>query len=358
MRKVLVSVSLAVGYLLGGVLFADAAPAGPLADVIEGAKKEGTVSAKLLSTLSEKSMVRVEKEIKEKYGVDLKIKFLPATQFGRLVTEVIMEQKAGAVPSVDLVIASNHIATLNQENALEQVDWKPLLIKEINPNVVHENPLMRGAIIFSTSHLGLMYNPEKIKPGEVPKTLADLADPKWKGRGGLQDGTSSWLRWSHLLGKDKVLASLRAIMKNGAIKGPYIDLLNRYLLGELMWCTIGSQFYKTARDKGMPAAWQSIDIADIQEYSLALVKGARHPNAAKLVSLYLAGPGGAKFTLEEGGAGNLHYPGNFEHDIRVQDQKQGLREIFGERQTDILKFINSKEGDQLDKEIKLILQGG
>jgi ABC-type Fe3+ transport system substrate-binding protein len=303
-------------------------------------------------------MIRLEKEIKEKYGVDLKIKFSPAAQFGRMVTDVIMEQKAGAAPSVELLSVSNHIATLNQAGALEVVDWKPLLSKETNPNVVHETPLMRGSIIFSTGHLGLMYNPEKVKPGEVPKTLADLANPKWKGRGGLQDGTSSWLRWSLILGKDKVLASLRAIMQNGAIQGRYIDLLNRYLIGEITWCTLASQFYRTALDKGMPAAWQSLDFSDVLENNLGVVKGARHPNAAKLVALYLVSPGGAKFTLEEGGTGNYHYPGNFESDIRQQDQKQGLREVLGDRSAEILEFINSKEGAQLDKEVKLILQGG
>jgi ABC-type Fe3+ transport system substrate-binding protein len=269
-----------------------------------------------------------------------------------------MEYKTGATPSYDLLTASNHFSTLNQEGVLDQVDWKPLLSKETNPKVVHESPLMRGAIIFSTGHLGLMYNPEKIKPEEVPKTLADLANPKWKGRGGVQDGTSSWLRWSYLLGKDKVLAGLRAAMKNGAIQGRYIDLLNRYLIGEVTWCTLASQFYKTALDKGMPAAWQSLDFSDVLENGMGIVKRAPHPNAAKLVTVYLVSPEGAKFTLEEGGAGNLYYPGNFESDIRLKDQKQGLREVFGESNTEILEFINSKEGAQLDKEVKLILQGG
>ena len=77
-----------------------------------------------------------------------------------------------------------------------------------------------------------------------------------------------------------------------------------------------------------------------------------------LLALYLASPEGAKFTLEEAGIGNLYYPGNFQHDIRVQNQMQGIREIFSDRNTDLLEFYDSKEASQLQKEMQILLQTG
>jgi ABC-type Fe3+ transport system substrate-binding protein len=358
MFKAFLLIGFVLPYISWAVPFAGAAPAGPLAQVIEGAKKEGAVALKLAGGPTQKSTYRLEKEIKEKYGVDLKVRFTSSSNMPNDVAEAIMEQKAGAIPSYDLLSLSSHVATANQAGVLEKVDWKPLISEGTNPNVIHDNPLMYGGIVFFTAHLGLVYNPEKVKAEEIPKTVGELANPRWKGKAGITNLINSWLRSSFVLGKENVLSTLRAVLKNGAIQGTYVDLWNRYLIGEVWSCTVNSGFIIDAREKGLPAAWQSLDFADVREYSLALRKGARNPNAAKLVSIYLASPEGARFMFEEGRAGNLYYSGNFEHDIRVQDQKQGIREVFGDRNTEILKFYDSKEATQWQKEIMLVLQTG
>ncbi len=360
-RKEFFAIVLAMAVLLSAAVSAGAAPVaptGPLAQVIEGAKKEGTVTAKLVAGFRPEAMGRLEKEIKDKYGVDLKIKFTGATKMTNDVAEAIMEQKAGAVPSYDLLSFSNHIAVANNAGVLEQVDWKPLLSEGTNPAVVHDSPAMRGGIVYDTAYFGLMYNPEKIKADEVPRTLADMANPRWKGKGGVETSGNSLLRWSFILGKEKVLSSLRAIMKNGAIQGSAADLMNRYLIGEIWFCRLNSEFIGVARSRGMPAAWQSLDFADVTEFSSVVRKGAAHANAAKLIALYLASPEGAKFGLEEANYGTLYYPGNYQHDIRLQNQKQGIPEVFSDRRPDVLEFYNSKEAADLSKEIALILQTG
>ena len=108
----------------------------------------------------------------------------------------------------------------------------------------------------------------------------------------------------------------------------------------------------------MPAAWQSLEFSDVGLYQVVLRKGAQHPNAAKLVALYLASPEGAKFTLEEGAAGNNYYPGNFEHDIKLQDEKLGFRTVVKEEEIKLMHFMDSKESDLWEKEIQLIFQTG
>lgn len=58
--------------LVWGVSWGEAASADTLTQIIEGAKKEGTVTLRLRSGYNEKSMARLEREVKEKFGVDLK----------------------------------------------------------------------------------------------------------------------------------------------------------------------------------------------------------------------------------------------------------------------------------------------
>lgn len=69
-----------------------------LEQVIEGAKAEGTVSLNLSDRFSTKSMVRLEKEIKAKFGVDLTIKLTPVGVHAAELAKAVMEYKAGAPP--------------------------------------------------------------------------------------------------------------------------------------------------------------------------------------------------------------------------------------------------------------------
>lgn len=355
--KGLISVGLAMILIFVAVPFAGAAPAGPLPQVIEGAKKEGTVFAKLNPGFTQQSMYKLEKALRDRYGVDLKIKFTGSTSFNNDVAESIMEQKAGAVPSYDLLTLSNHIARANKAGVLERIDWKPLLSPGTNTNVVHDNPLMQGGIIYYTTHFGLMYNPDKIKADEAPKTLVEMGNPKWKGRVGIESAGNSWLRWAYIMGKDKCISAIRTLLNNEVKQGRQGDLHNLYLVGEIWMTRNSSDNLKNATDKGMPATWQTLDFDDAQESAMVVRKGARHPNAAKLVALYLASPEGSKFTFEEAGGGNMHYPGNIEYDMRAQNRKQGIREVLSTRMTDVLEFYDSNEARQWEKELALVLQG-
>lgn len=357
MIKGFISMGFSVAYLLGAVLLAGAAPAGTLAQVIEGAKKEGSVTMTMRSNVTPKSMERLEGEVNKMYGVALKIKSVPSSDMRQDLTQAILEKKMGAPLSYDLMYLGDMFVPIGMDaDIIEKVDWKPLLSKDTNPLAVSEHPKMRGALAFQAAHIGLMYNPEKVAVGEVPKTLRDLANPKWKGRVGIYNYEQTWARWYFILGKEKVLSDLQAILKNEAVRGRYVDLQNRYLLGEIVLCLTASNQLQEARDKGMPAAWRNLDFADIREYAMVVRKGAKCPNAAKLVALYLASPKGAKFMLEESGAGSLFYPGNLEQDISRQAKKEGVPEHSLNSYPGLVEFHVSEQYNQWAKEIRLIFE--
>ena len=139
-----------------GLSLAEAAPAGPLAQIIEGAKKEVTVTLRLRSGFNEKSMARLEREIKEKFGVDLKIKYAPSSSMSKNMAEALMELRVGAPPSYDLMTFSNHVLEGNEAGLFERVDWKKIITKDINPDVVLDHPALFGSIVCFTGHQGMM----------------------------------------------------------------------------------------------------------------------------------------------------------------------------------------------------------
>ncbi|MDP2645308.1 MAG: extracellular solute-binding protein [Desulfobacterales bacterium] len=345
-------------FFLGCLALAATAGADPLAQIIDGAKKEGRVSVRIRSSFSDNSMKRLEKEIREKFGVDLKINYTPSGSMAKLLAHVMMEHKAGLAASYDLVNFSNHAAEGFKAGVLERVDWKPLITKDSNPEVVATHPSFYGSLIYYSSHQGLLYNPQKISADQVPKSFQELADPQWKHKVGIPSASSGWTRRAYLLGKEKIFSELQAILKNGAIQGPYTVLQTRYQLEEIWMAFTISSYWNFAVQKGVPAAWQTLDYAEVPFYSLAVPKGAKNPNAAKLVAVYLASPEGSRFTNEESGSGNLFYPGNYEHEISSQHKKQGIPEFFPTTDSRMIDFLVSKDYDKLRREVSLVLSTG
>jgi ABC-type Fe3+ transport system substrate-binding protein len=336
----------------------------PLAQLIEGAKKEGTVSTKLAVTVKETTIQRLEKEIKAKYNVDLKINNIPLTVMPRAIANLLMEIKSAAPPSVDLItINQNEIAPYIRGGAGQKVDWKPLATEAGVPmgaimGVPPELELFYGyGLLYFSAHLGLMYNPKVVPPSTVAKKLSDLANPRWKGQLGMRGLTAWFPRLTYFVGEDYVLNSLQAIMKNGAVIDTQPNLANRFKLGEISMSYMVSEWLTDARRSG-PAEWQSLEISHVDHFYNGVVTGAAHPNAAKLVALYLASPDGYKLMLETTGAGNMLYPGNTEYEIDKADKAQGLRFDGSISDEKLWKFMSSSEFQELSRKVDRIFRGG
>ncbi|MFC1815019.1 hypothetical protein ACFL0M_03545 [Thermodesulfobacteriota bacterium] len=339
----------------------------PLERVIEGAKKEGTITMITpTSGMTAKYYNRLRREIREKFGVDLEIKHMLG-YFGKDFSKALLEQKRGITPTWDYYVCYGPVLMQSIDaGLLERVDWEPLLLPGTNPEVLLGRPpqldVLRGyGITMYTNHLGgLIYEPSKVASiGEVPKTFSAVGDPKWKGHVGISKVLSTWLLLSKALGKEKIISGMRKILSHGAIIGGSRDLMGRYVMGEVsMICNIASTFTPRIKNKGMPAEWQAMDeVAIIRRLSSIIRKGAPHPNAAKLVAVYLASPDGYKLIHEEIGIGNAFYPGNFEYEILMRNKEQGLQTRYLEA-TEMMTFPITKEAKKWNKEFKDIIVGG
>ncbi|MBI4322442.1 MAG: extracellular solute-binding protein [Chloroflexi bacterium] len=330
-------------------------PSPALAQLIEAAKKEGQISVSLTPNLTGKGMERLRGEIRETYGVDLNITYEPSSSYPALAAKAIAEHKAGATSTFDLMQSSDaNLSDMVAAGIVQKSDWQPLVAEGTAPEMVQWDG---HALVIYTGHVGLIYNPRLIPAAEVPKSFSNLADPKWRGKLAILSYTSTYMSHVFLGSADGLLNDLRAIMKNQPLVDTYARITTRYLAGEYPLAMMGSMYYEDIRRKNYPVEWKSIDFSRVSVHALVVLKNAAHPNAAKLMAVFIASPKGQKLIQEEASGGSFFYPGNYEYDIHQQDQKAGLLLFNNQQYPGAKEYLLSDKAKQIEKQIGDILRG-
>lgn len=326
-----------------------------LKQIVEGARKEGEVDAVLPSSLTPDGVAKLEKAIAEKYGVNLKINYTPARSYPQLTSQAISELRGKVTPSYDIHVSSDsNMYDAVTAGVLEAVDWAPLLPEGAPPKVIQ----FKGqSVAVYTGHVGLLYHPQTIPPRDAPVSLSDLGNPKWKAKVVVFPYTDLYTAYALVYGKSRIVADLKALMKNGAVVDTYPSAFRRYTLGEYPMILITSAFYAQAEKKGIPARFKSLDFAYLTIHQLGVRKNARHPNAGKLLSAFMSGPEAHRIWEGEIGNGNVFYPDSYEHRLAAEGQKAGLKSFRWAEWPGALEFMGSKTSEELGKEMGAILRG-
>ena len=158
----------------------------------------------------------------------------------------------------------------------------------------------------------LVYNTRKVKRDEVPRTLAGLCEPRWKGRFAVAKplfGTtrSHFAALAVALGEEQALQLFRAWRENGVLLAASNgDVRNRVADGT---CDLGltdSDDALAAMDRGKPVAFVVPDQtaewrgAFLIPNSVALLKNCPHPRAARVFVDWLLRPETEKWLAENG----------------------------------------------------------
>jgi iron(III) transport system substrate-binding protein len=166
---------LAVGMPMSAMSAEDAA----WQKVVEAGKKEGVVNL-ASSGLSGKAGVEVSKAFKDKYGISLEL--IPG-RIANSIEKIRMEQqsKSYVTDAVDTVAA--YVMILKNAGFLESVAGALPVLKEKDKfaRQVIEDPEAQLLAVLE-GFLALWVNTGFVKPGQEPTSLADLADPRWKGK--------------------------------------------------------------------------------------------------------------------------------------------------------------------------------
>jgi iron(III) transport system substrate-binding protein len=299
-KKLLVSIGLVVG------LWAANSPAAvseqALQELYKAAKAEGEVIFQIGGSV--KSNQPIFDAFQKRYPA-IKIK---AFTFGNteIPTRIITEARSGKI-SMDVCYPPMHRGVpLVQRDLLVTYDWTK------TSDAVPEDIQLNGTFLVLYDHPPVwIYNKNLVSEKEAPKTWEDLLDPKWKGYK-ISVRTAS----SHFGGlfplwrreREKVLNYLRQLRKQDFVpgsRGP--EATSRVATGE---CPIGIAMIQSLHEiweKGAPIGVCKISPSGNTPIGVVIPKGAPHPNAAKLLTSWLATQEG-KVAIKRTGVGPAYPP--------------------------------------------------
>jgi ABC-type Fe3+ transport system substrate-binding protein len=253
--------------------------------LIDAAKKDGEVT--WYTTFIVGQVTRpVVSAFEKKYGI--KVDYVRADS-SDIVLRVENEAKAGRLHA-DLFDGTSGILPLKQAGLLER--WLPEEAKELPKNYVDPEGYWTAASVYVEA---IGYNTDLVHRGAEPKSLADLLDPKWKGKLAMSQSPSSPGVGGFIglvltsMGQNKGMDYLRSLAKQDVVILPVSarQILDQVISGEY---PVGVQVlnhhvaYSAAR--GAPIAWQPMNPSLESLLVLGLLKGP-HRNAAKLLITFL-----------------------------------------------------------------------
>ncbi len=244
--------------------------------LIEAAKKEGTLVAYVASPAMEIEL----NEFGKKFGIRVEVVRLSIDQ----LVQRVSAEAGGSLPTVDIIEANP-----DAERVFEPNGW---IVKYTPPGLP---AAMKESDYFTRTHFALIlfvYNPTIMKPEDLPKTLGEIADPKYKGKFCIADPNvhvstvNLFLNLQDLWGQDKLGKWLKAVyVDNQAIK--QVSLTPCAKVVESGQAAFGLTYDTTAGP--MIQAGEKIkyffpdDIAAFKNPdSVGIYFKAPHPNAAKL----------------------------------------------------------------------------
>jgi iron(III) transport system substrate-binding protein len=255
--------------------------------IAAGAKKEGTLT--LYTTIAEKDLPPILKPFEQKYGIKVNVWRAGTDKvLQRTVTEAAAKKY-----DVDVIhFGSPEMEALSREKILQAVSSP--VHKDLAPGSVPKHKEWAATIL---SVWVQAYNTQAIRKQDLPKTYADLLDPKWKGKLGIESKNDDWFATVVDLmgGGEKGLAFFRELVaKNGISPRHGHTLLNNMVVsGEVpLALTVYNYMPEQAKKKGAPIDWFALEPAVARSNAVGVARHAPHPNAALLFYEYLLGPDG------------------------------------------------------------------
>lgn len=161
----------------------------------------------------------------------------------------------------------------------------------------------------------LMYNTDLVKPDELPKSIFDLADPKWKGQFAATDSSNGammghMVALRKLVGDAKVETLVKAWVANETkwLGSSHTNVRNAIGKGEVKIGLVNHYYYYLSKAEGQPVG---IDYLEDDKFGLivnstnaGIVKNAKNlVNAQLFVDFMLSNPGQKVFAEK-----NYEYP--------------------------------------------------
>jgi iron(III) transport system substrate-binding protein len=252
--------------------------AGPdrMQKIIEGAKKEGELN--IYTSAQTDDMGALVAAFEKKYGIKVNV--------WRSSSEKVLQR------AIQEARGNKHTMDVAETNGpeLESMHREKLLCAVKSP---HHADLIPPAIRPHGDWVGTRlnvfvqaYNTKLVKKEELPKTWEDLANPKWKGKLGIEQEDADWLAGQFTeLGEakaQKVFADI--VTANGvSVRKGHTLLTQLVVSGEIpLALTVYNYKAEQLKQKGAPIDWFHIGPAIARPNGVAVAAKAPHPHAAVL----------------------------------------------------------------------------
>jgi iron(III) transport system substrate-binding protein len=249
---------------------------------------------------------RVAEAFMQKYGIKASYIRLPSTQ---LMQRYAAEAEAGNIAADIMFNAGNAVGFA--EEGIKKGWVEPLSAAGLPVVRSGQFPAARNNGPTAVIQIGpehFVYNTEKVRPAEVPKTWQDLLHPRFKGQILIPDPRASDAtldQWVMVLNKygEGYLKQFNAQV--GRRFGSGVPAIQSLAAGEgMLMLPITRPAIDALAAKGAPVAGVIPDAVTGVEMQVMLTarNKSRHPNAARLMANYVMSPEGNKvFNDDPGG---------------------------------------------------------
>ena len=261
--------------------------------IIAAAKKEGTLT--IYTTFAEKDQPALIDPFEAKYGVKVVV-WRGGTD--KVLQRTIAEARANR-NTVDVIhFGTPEMEALSREKILQAVDSP--VHKDLQPGSVPKHREWAATLL---SVWVQAYNTKLIRKQDLPKTYADLLDPRWKGKLGIEAKNEDWFASvvDIMGGGEKGLQFFRDLVaRNGLSPRTGHTLLNNLVIaGEVpLALDIYNYMPEQARRKGAPIGWFALEPAVARSNAIGIARRAPHPNAALLFYEYMLGEQGQRVLVK------------------------------------------------------------
>jgi len=281
--------------------------AGPLEDLIAAAKKEGEIEFYGPSTLGPEGAKALGDAFNKKYGLNIKLQFSPSGNMTRDTGKLIGLAASGQPPEWDVMVVTDaHHGSLWLRKLHDTFDYTTLGVAK--NRMEYDN----GTVSVANQFALPTYNSQKLPAKDVPKKWDDLLDPKWKGKLGVINSTHHWSRLAAgAWGEEKTTAFVKKLADQKPILSRAGEMAQRLILGEvLISATLQDSQLHRARESGAPLAFaEDIQPVISPEYHVGVLKGAPHPNVARLFVAFMGSAEVQPIWKKHTGHSSAHVPG-------------------------------------------------
>src|SRR5438128_1131117 len=259
-----------------------------------GARKEGSLN--LYTSLTVEDMAALNGAFEARHGV--KVRMWRATS-DKVVQRALTEAKAGRYELDIVETNAPPLESLHREGILQRVrsPQHAELIAAALP--AHGEWVGSRLNVFVQA-----YNTRLVEKAELPRSYADLLQPRWKGRLGIEAGDEDWFAMVvTALGEAQGLRLFRELVAtNGvSVRKGHTLLTNLVASGEVpLALTVYNFTAEQLKRKGAPFDWFVIPPAVARANGLALARRAPHPHAALLYYDFILGNEGQAMLVGRG----------------------------------------------------------